>query len=342
MRRAKGTRTAAALLTVGLLCTTATACGTSDDSGDGETKSTAKASTGADGGAAFPVQVKHSRGTTEVSSAPKRVVALTTMDLDAALSMGVTPVGAGKDPFAPKGISPWLTDELDPAATELFSTTPDVSYEKVAALDPDLILATGDYAIGDHYTQLSKIAPTVAPQKSAAEDSWQTREKQIGSALGRSEDAERQIGVAEAAISASATRHSGLKGKTFSASFGYSPTQIATLASPKDFAVKFLEALGPKVTPSLAGTEKTATKVQPGILSPEQAEKLSADLVVIGFNSPQVRKALEANPAFTEVKKSGTYQAVNSETITLLRNPSILGIPWLLKELDPALAKAAE
>lgn len=171
----------------------------------------------------------------------------------------------------------------------ILSTTPDVSYEKVAALNPDLILATGDYAIGDHYAQLSKIAPTVAARKSAAEDSWQTREKQIGSALGRSEDAERQIGIAEAAIPASAARHSGLKGKTFSASFGYSPTQIATLASPKDFAVKFLEALGPKVTPSLAGTEKTATKVQPGILSPEQAEKLSADLVVIGFNSPQVR-----------------------------------------------------
>lgn len=42
------------------------------------------------------------------------------------------------------------------------------------------------------------------------------------------------------------------------------------------------------------------------------------------------------------MKKSGTYQAVNSETITLLRNPSILGIPWLLRELGPALAKAAK
>lgn len=343
MRRGQRGATAAGLLMAALLCTTAAACDSSDDPEPSTGASTgAGAQAGAAGGqASFPVSVTHSQGRTEIPKAPARVVTLSAMDLDAALSVGVRPVGAGSDPYASNGISPWLSGKIDPATTKLISVTPDVSFEEIAALRPDLILATGDYQISTHYPQLSKIAPTLAPLASAAEDSWQDREKEIGTALGRSAEATRQISGTERVIADTAAEHPGLKDRTFSASFGYSATQIATLASPDDFAVQFLQALGLKVAPGLAGAEPSAAGAQPGILSPEQAGKLAADLVLIGYDSAQVQGVIEANPAFGPVKSNGVYQPVDTETITELRNPSILGIPWLLDELKPALAKAA-
>ncbi|WP_158574086.1 ABC transporter substrate-binding protein [Streptomyces triticagri] len=279
--------------------------------------------------------LQHSQGKAELASAPKRVVALSAMDLDAAISLGVEPVGAAKDPFAKSGVSPWLSDKLD-SETELINTTPDMPFEKIAALEPDLILATGDYGISKNYARLSQIAPTLAPGKSAAEDSWQSREEKIGKALGKPDEAKKAVGDTEKLIAATARRYPKLEGRTFSASYAYSATQIATIASPDDFAVKFLQALGLEVNPTLQGTEKSASKTQPGMLSPEQAEKLASDLTVIGFTSPQVRNTLEKGPSFTKVKTTGVYAPVDNATITELRNPSILGIPWLLDELAPS------
>ncbi|MEX3105822.1 iron-siderophore ABC transporter substrate-binding protein [Streptomyces sp. V2] len=320
-----------ALLAVAALSVTLAACGSSDDGDGGDDRSTPSTQAGG----AFPVQVKHSEGSLSLKAAPTRVVALSAMDLDAALAVGVTPVGAAKDPFGEKGISPWLTGKLG-ADTTLVNTSPDVSFEQIAALKPDLILATGDYGISKNYARLNQIAPTLGPASSAADDSWQGRQTQIGKALGKEAAATKAVADTEALIRKTADTYPALKGKTFSASFAYSATQIATIASPDDFAVKFLESLGLQVTPALKGTEGTATKTQPGLLSPEQAGRLASDFTVIGFTSPQVRSSVEKNPAYTKVKSTGVYTPVDTATITELRNPSILGIPWLLEELTPS------
>ncbi|MFI0421214.1 ABC transporter substrate-binding protein [Spongiactinospora sp. 9N601] len=283
------------------------------------------------------MKVKHSLGETTVQAAPQRVVALSAMDLDAALSIGVTPVGAPKDPFGDKaGVSPWLTGKLTPG-TKLFNAAPDISFEEIAALRPDLILATGDYAIAKHYTRLSQIAPTLAPGKSAAEDSWQSRQGQVGTVLGLGDAAGRAVAETEGKIQAVADAHPNLKGKTFSVSYAYAADTIATISAPGDFAVRFMQSLGMEVTASLKGNEKTASQTQPGRLSPEQADRLASDLTVIGFTSPQVRDTLEKGPAFAKVKSTGVYVPVDNATITELRNPSILGIPWLLNQLSPSL-----
>ncbi|MEV0220498.1 ABC transporter substrate-binding protein [Streptomyces sp. NPDC050704] len=330
-------RRGGALLTVAALGVTLAACGSSDDDGDsGNSGDSAKAAaTGTADAGAFPVEIKHSQGNLSLKAAPERVVALSAMDLDAALSLGVTPVGAAKDPFGEKGVSPWLTGKLG-SDTTLVNTTPDVSFEQIAALKPDLILATGDYAISKNYAKLSQIAPTLAPAKAAADDSWQNRETRIGKVLGKEEAATKAVADTEALIRKTADTYPELKGRTFSASFAYSATQIATIASPDDFAVKFLESLGLQVAPALKGAEETATKTQPGFLSPEQAGRITSDFTVIGFTSPQVKNAVEKGPAFAKVKSTGAYTPVDTATITELRNPSILGIPWLLEELTPS------
>ncbi|MBB5133702.1 iron complex transport system substrate-binding protein [Thermocatellispora tengchongensis] len=336
-RRVSPPRLGGVLLAAGALCLALAGCGGSGGDADAVSAKAATASTASSAqSGAFPVTIPHSQGETTVKSAPQRVVALSTMDLDAALSLGVTPVGAPKDPFGDeKGVSPWLAGKLTPATT-LFNATPDISFEEIAALKPDLILATGDYSIAKHYAKLSQIAPTLAPAKSAAQDSWQGREEQVGTALGKADAAKQAVAETEDKIQAVADAHPNLKGKTFSVSYAYAADTIATISAPDDFAVKFMESLGLKVTPTLRGNEETATGTQPGRLSPEQADRLASDLTVIGFTSPQVRNTLEKGPAFAKVKSTGVYTPVDNATITELRNPSILGIPWLLEKLAPS------
>jgi iron complex transport system substrate-binding protein len=73
---------------VGLVAALAlTACGATEDSPAGAEPS-------ASAGAAFPRTVQHAMGETDIPERPERVVVLDTGELDSALSLGVTPVGA--------------------------------------------------------------------------------------------------------------------------------------------------------------------------------------------------------------------------------------------------------
>lgn len=331
-------RTARSTTAIATLALTAVvllgACAGSETTGPGDAATASAPATDP-----FPVSVHHGQGDIRIPAEPHRVVALSSMDIDAALAVGVTPVGAAKDPFAANGISPWLAGRLDPAKTELLVTDPDISFELIAALKPDLILATGDYNIEAHYAKLAGIAPTLAPTSSAAGDSWQQRQQAVGQALGRSQRASQAVAETDQSVAAARAAYPRLAGKTFSASFAYSTTQIATLSASTDFAVRFLTGLGLVLAPGLADVGKTATDTQPGLLGPEQVNRLAADLVVIGFVSPQIRDAVEGNAVFSSVKASPGYATVDVELITELRNPSILGIPWLLEQLRPALQK---
>ena len=108
--------------------------------------------------AAFAGQtIEHAMGTTEVPDHPIRVITLTNETTEAALALGVTPVGAPQSWYG----EPWyphLGERLD--GTEVLGTELAVNVELVAALEPDLIIGSRkrDEAI---YGQLSAIAPTV-------------------------------------------------------------------------------------------------------------------------------------------------------------------------------------
>src|SRR5215203_3716199 len=84
------TRTAAVVAVLAL----AVACGGDDDTGtaaeDGDA-ATAEATTAA--GAAFPLEVEHALGVTEVPAEPERVVTVGVTEQDVVLALGVTPVG---------------------------------------------------------------------------------------------------------------------------------------------------------------------------------------------------------------------------------------------------------
>lgn len=127
---------------------------------------------GSGGGAALesPVTVEHAFGETEVSTVPERIVTVDMQWTDVMLAMDVEPVGYTVDPLMPESGAPW--QELSDDAEQL-SAEDGLPLEKIAELDPDLILGMYSITDEDTYTLLSEMAPTIATPVGHEVTPWQ-------------------------------------------------------------------------------------------------------------------------------------------------------------------------
>ncbi|MFF5897185.1 ABC transporter substrate-binding protein [Streptomyces argenteolus] len=169
-----------------LCALTLSACGSDDD-----TAGSAVA------GAAATTQVTDATGTkVKVPAAPERVVALSEMDLDASLALGVEPVGltAGR---GQKGAPQYLAEQAKSIPVVGAVTGPDI--EKVVQAKPDVILA-GQLADEQVLEQLRKVAPTVVTIDGTKD--WKKALTLTGTALGKSDEAEKFLADYETKASA--------------------------------------------------------------------------------------------------------------------------------------------
>ncbi|MCK2035075.1 iron-siderophore ABC transporter substrate-binding protein [Microbacterium sp. SSW1-49] len=125
-------------------------------------------------------EVQHARGTTEVPDDVQRVVTLEPLELDTAVAVGITPVGA-----AVASNVAGAPAYLDVTGVEGVGTVPEPDLEAIAALKPDLILGT-EARHSALYEQLSAIAPTVFIATQA--DPWRDNAVLIGEALNREDE----------------------------------------------------------------------------------------------------------------------------------------------------------
>lgn len=134
------------------------------------------------GGSEATHSVEHARGTAEVPESPQRVVVLEPVELDTAVALDVTPVGASVASNI-KGVPDYLgVDGVEPVGT-----VPEPDLEAIAELQPDLILGT-ESRHSELYEQLDSIAPTVFIESHATP--WQENVVLIADALGKSDEVE--------------------------------------------------------------------------------------------------------------------------------------------------------
>jgi iron complex transport system substrate-binding protein len=171
------TRWLALALAAALLALAVAACGADD--GDGATAGQSDPQA-----AAPPRMIEHAMGTTQVTGQPQRVVVLDTGELDTALSLGLTPVGA-VEAITGDGLPEYLGDRV--RDVELVGTIEQPNLEAIAALQPDLILSSKvrHEAI---YDQLSQLAPTVFAEEPGV--TWKENFDLHARALGRIDRAE--------------------------------------------------------------------------------------------------------------------------------------------------------
>ena len=321
----RAARTGIAGLLLLLLAGLLTACGTS---------SAAPQPAGNTAGGAFPVTIKGYLGTATIPSQPQRVVTLANGDADAAVALGVTPIAMDKDPDTANGLYPWLDGKVDTAKVTMIDTSGGVPLEQIAKLHPDLILATNALDITANYADLSKIAPTVTRPDKTFDQTWQQNTALVAKALGRSSSVDGVVKSVNDAIAATKAKYPKLNGATFSAAWVVAADQILVIKDKTDQAVQFMGQLGMTVVPAIANSSS-------GSLSPENLGLLNADLMIVTYNDDSLQASFPHTPLFTNIPavKSGHYLPFSLDAITELRSPTAAGIPWLLTQLAPGLAK---
>lgn len=178
--------------------------------------------------------VEHARGVTEVPGQPQRVVTLEPLELDTAVSVGITPVGAAVASNV-AGIPAYLgVDGVEPVGT-----VPEPDLEAIAALQPDLILGT-EARHSKLYDQLSAIAPTVFIATQA--DPWRENAELIGEALGREDEVAVQISAVDDRCAEIGEEHD-VAGQTAQVIRPRDETTLS-LYGPVSFAGSLLECVG--------------------------------------------------------------------------------------------------
>lgn len=321
-------RMAASAVTLALAGGSLVACG-----GDESPEPVASASAG---DTAYPVTVEHKLGSTTLEKAPERIVALSDADLDALLLLGIQPVGVGAS-VHDGGISPWAKPELTSEPTVLEPGESGVDPEQVAQLDPDLVLAGGDYFIDSEYDALSPLVPTTAYETGPFEDPWQTTLRQVAKLVGKVEQGEQVIKDVEAKVAGVRTEYPALAGKTFSLSQAFEAGTIGVLRSPEDAGVKAFNEFGMGLAPGVKALKSEDFAVT---LSLEKIATIDADVVMIYSAEPQFQSTLEANTLFKnlEAVRSGGYVALDLVEFTSLRNPSPLSTPYFIDNVLPRVA----
>jgi iron complex transport system substrate-binding protein len=127
--------------------------------------------------------VEHALGATQVPFNPQRLVTPSPCTMEAALALGVQPIGGSHWNWN----FPYLQRQIE--GIRDVGWIPDINLESIAALNPDLILGTVDQQ--RIYNLLSKIAPTfLAKEYPQGSGDWKEVFLQSADALNRSGTAE--------------------------------------------------------------------------------------------------------------------------------------------------------
>lgn len=296
--------------------------------------------------ASFPVTIAHAFGETTIESTPERVVAWGWGAADAAIALGVIPVGIPAQPYGgdEKGLLPWIDEALTAAGAktpELLSEVDGIPpYEAIAALEPDLILSPYSGMTAEQYETLSKIAPVVAYPGEAWATPWQDVITITGQALGLNEKAAEVLASIDDAIAAKAAEHPEFAGKTIAQVWDVAGTVYVYRAA--DARVGFVEDLGFTTAPSV---EALASDESPFYytLSTERLDELKSDVVLVyGTTKDELNAFLSSSygrlmPQIT----NGDYASLTGATIIAsVSPPTALSLTWGLDQFVDALAAA--
>lgn len=322
-----------------LSATVLAACGSSDDDDRSTAASTSTAA--AAEAAAFPVTIATKLGDVTIEQEPKRVVALDYPSADAAIALGVTPVGLYEVTYVEGGMQAWTKAALGSARPEMVNTDQGFPFERIAALKPDLILATNTWPlISKSYDELSAIAPVVGHVGAPGVDTWQQGVRQIARALGREAEGEQLVAEAEAKVARAAEDHPQLAGKTVSF-FNYVPGDgLYVIDSDDDVSIRFLQQLGFRgLTAEVAALSGQDGRAK---VSPERYDLLDAGVVIGTSPDPKELSKLERDKLFNSVPAvaRGGFVALDIGTATAMAYPSVLSVPYAVDQTVAKLAAA--
>jgi len=291
--------------------------------------------------AAFPVTLEHKYGSTTIREQPVRIVTVGLTDHDALLALGIVPVGTSEW-FGgyPGSVWPWAQDKLGDVIPEAVGGE-SINFEKIAALQPDLILALYAGVTEEEYGILSQIAPTVAQPGDYVDYGipWQELTLTVGKAVGQAAAAEALIAGVEEKFVQVRAEHPEFAGAT---SIVATPYEGIWVYGAQDVRGRLLTMLGFELPAGLA--EITGAEFG-GNLSMERADLLDVDVIIWldaaeaeGELGGPVYQNLPVHTEGREVHLSSYDDPLGGATSFV----SVLSLPFLLDGLVPQLADALD
>ncbi|MHC1560104.1 iron-siderophore ABC transporter substrate-binding protein [Actinomycetospora sp. C-140] len=284
-------------------------------------------SSGAAPAPGFPVTVQHAFGQTTIPTKPTRVVTVGYNDADFALALGTVPVGVRDFIGAfDETTRPWAQQALNGARPEMVGGN-EIDIEKVASLQPDLILGVYSYMDRATYDRLSQIAPTVADPVENVAAPWQEQTRITARALGVPERGEQVVGDVERRFADARTANPQFAGKNIAVALVASGEY--NLLGRDDARTQVFTALG------LGVQDTTET------LSTEQLGRLDQQGVAVLGVPPQVALAnpLFANLGAVRVNRVAFLGDEASPVAGALGFSSPLSLPYALDQITPELAR---
>lgn len=312
---------------------TLSACGTSGDSG-----SDTEASGAAEAGA-FPVTVDHAYGSTTIDAEPMRIVTIGWSGQDAVIALNKVPVAM--ESFSGDGIEnnilPWDASRLNGAKPVLMTTNPDIPFEQILGLDPDVILAVYSGIDEGEYKRLSDIAPTVAFPDQPWDTAWDKQMSMIGAALGQPEQAQTLIDETGAYFEKQAADHPQFQGKT--ATYAMRTDEGLIVFCGTDPRIRLLGQLGVKTSP---GVDAVCTSGDSSVsVGMESIDTLDADVfILVDADGTNLDKLMSFGPFanMTSVSNGRLVRLVGMDYAMATSAPTVLSVPYAFDEFIAQLS----
>ena len=295
-------------------------------------------------GDGFPVTVAHRYGETTVEAEPARVVSVGYTEHDTLLQLGVVPVAVtdwyGDQPFA---TWPWAQELLGDAEPEVLDLSDGFQFERIAALEPDLIVGTNAGMEEKDYELLSQIAPTITSVEGSTQyfSSWRDQTRQIAAALGRPEDGEALVDDVDAGYAEAAAAHPEWAGRSATFSQG-GPYDGELYVYPDGLSTDFLTDLGFEISPALEDyVPEAGSQAQ---ISAENVDLLEADVVVWATEDQDMFEELQAFSTVSQLPAVAENRSVYTDATLAgaIYFDTPLAHQYLLDRLVPMITLAAE
>jgi iron complex transport system substrate-binding protein len=282
-----------------------------------------------------PVTITHVFGETTIPEPPKRVVSAGFTGQDDLLALGVVPVAVtnwfGDQPF---GVWPWAQPKLGNTKPVVLNLDNGIQVQRIAALKPDLIVATDAGLDQDTYQKLTAIAPTL-PQSdgNAFFEPWKDQATAIGQAVFQLGQIKSLVNGVDKSFAAIADKYPQFKNKRAVLLQGklHQDNVVATTGWRTEFLTQMGLAIAESIT-SLAVDQQRAFIPRDKIKSVLGA----ADLLIWTTESDQDQAELVANPDLAALESRSVFTTKDQAGAIAYASP--LSYPLVADQLPALIA----
>jgi iron complex transport system substrate-binding protein len=279
------------------------------------------------------VTVKHIFGETKIPAPPKRVISGGFTEQDDLLALGVVPIAVtdwfGGQPF---GVWPWAQPKLGGAQPVVLNLNDGIVVDQIAALKPDLIVATNAGLDQDTYTKLSAIAPTIAQSgPDAFFEPWKDQATVIGQAVFKADDMTKLIAAVEDKFATAGKNNPQFAGKKVLLLGGTFYEDSVRVTTP-GWRTDFLTEMGltiPDTGGGLVSREKMASVLD------------VADVLIWTTESDDEQAALLADPVVAKLQATVQRRNVftGKDLAGAIAFASTLSYPVVADQLPPLISR---